>query len=66
MTMAFTDEEEKRVQRLENTVGQLTTAIKNLASKRQLNHILSLVERQIKEVRDDIASIKAQIEALNK
>jgi uncharacterized protein YigA (DUF484 family) len=64
--MALNDEEEKRIQRIELALGQHTTAIKNLASKRQLTHLLSLVERQLKEVRDDITSLKAQIETLKK
>jgi uncharacterized protein YigA (DUF484 family) len=64
--MALSDEDEKRVQRLEAALAQHTTAIKNLASKRQLNHVLALVERQLVEVRNDIISIKSQIEALKK
>lgn len=64
--MALSDNDEQRVQRIETALGQHATAIKNLASKRQLTHILSLVERQLTEVRSDIASIKSQIEALKK
>lgn len=64
--MALSESDEKRVQRLETAVGQHSTAMKNLASKRQLTHVLSLVERQLKEIRDDVASIKTQIEALKK
>jgi uncharacterized protein YigA (DUF484 family) len=64
--MALSESEEKRLQRMEAGLSQHSTAINNLASKRQLTHILSLVERQLKEIRDDIASLKSQIEALKK
>jgi hypothetical protein len=64
--MALNSDEEKRFQVLESAVAEHTTAIKNLASKRQLSHILSLIERQLTEIRTDIASIKTQIAALKK
>lgn len=64
--MALSVDEEKRLQRLELAVGKLNVAVKNLASKRQLNHILSLIQEQLADVRSEVASLKTQIEALKK
>jgi len=64
--MALNSSEEKRIQRIEQSLSDHTTAIKNLASKKQLNHILALLQKQIEEIQTDITSIKTQIEALKK
>ena len=65
-SMSLTNAEEKRIQTVETALALHATAIKNLASKRQLNHVLALVERQVKAINDEISSIKTQIEALKK
>lgn len=64
--MALTVDEEKRIQTIETGLAEHTTAIQNLASKRQLSHVLSLIERQLTEIRTEIASLKSQINALKK
>lgn len=64
--MALTTSEEARLQRLETAVAELATALKNLASKRQLNHINTLTERQFSELQLKIQSLQTQIDALKK
>jgi hypothetical protein len=64
--MALSSDEEKRVQAIESALATHTTAIKNLASKAQLTHILSLVQRDLDEIRDAITSLESQIKALKK
>lgn len=64
--MALNDSEEKRIQAIEQSLSNHAIAIANLASKRQLNHILALVTQQITEIQSSIASIQSQLEALKK
>ena len=64
--MSLSSSEEARLQRLENTVAELVTALKNLASKRQLNHINTLTERQFTELNVQLDSLQSQLEALKK
>lgn len=64
--MSLNQSEEIRLQRLETAVAELTTALKNLASKRQLTHINTLTERQITELKTQIASLQSQLDALKK
>jgi hypothetical protein len=64
--MSLNPSEEIRLQRLETAVAELATALKNLASKRQLNHINTLTERQITELKIQIASLQSQLDALKK
>jgi hypothetical protein len=61
-----TQDEELRLQRIEAALAEHAIAIDNLAPKQQLSHILALVQRQIEEMRTDIASIKSQLKAIKK
>lgn len=60
------NDEELRIQRIEAALAQHAIAIENLASKRQLNHILALVQRSIEDMATDIASIQTQLNAIKK
>lgn len=62
--MALTDSEEKRLQRIESEIGQLKLAVRNLAAKRQLNHITTLLQSDIKELRDALDSIQSQLDSI--
>lgn len=64
--MSLSAAEEKRIQTIETALAQHTTAIKNLASKRQLNHILTLVTTQLEEIQTQLNSLQSQIDALKK
>jgi hypothetical protein len=64
--MAFTVDEEQRIQRIEKALAEHTTAINNLASKRQLTHVNSLTEKNIRELRELIASLQSQLDTLKK
>jgi hypothetical protein len=64
--MALNDSEEKRIQSIEQVLSKHSTAIRNLASKRQLNHILALLTQQLETIQTELASIQSQIEALKK
>lgn len=56
----------ERIQRLEVAVGQINVAISNLAAKRQLNHILTLLTRQITDLQSELTDVKAQLEVLKR
>ncbi len=55
-----------RLQKLELAQGQTNIALGNLASKRQLNHILTLFTNQITELQDRISNLESQIEVLKR
>lgn len=62
--MAWTSEEEKRIQAVENGLAKQATAFKNVASKKQLNQILALLTKEIEVLKSENASLKAQINSL--
>ena len=64
--MAWTDEETRRVQNIENAIAKLNQALQNVASKRQLNHVLTLVQREIDSLQSEIDDLKSQLAALQK
>lgn len=64
--MALTVDEEKRFQTVETKLAEHATAIKNLGSKRQLSQVLTLVQRQLDEIKLQITSIQTQLDALKK
>ncbi len=59
-------EMQERIQRIEVAIGQINTALTNLAPKRQLNHILTLLTRQITELQAELTDVKAQLEVLKR
>lgn len=64
--MALTADEEKRIQALENALAEHTTAIKNLAAKRQLSHSYALLDKKITELEEKLTSLQSQLNALKK
>lgn len=64
--MAWTDEETRRIQTLENAVADLRRAINNLAAKRQLNHVLALTTQEISDLETRIDDLESQLAALQK
>ena len=64
--MAQTLSDNQRLQRLELAVAQITNAIKNLSPKRQLVHINTLTERQFTELKQQVADLQSQLDALKK
>lgn len=64
--MAWTDAEEKRVQRIEQTLAEHARAIQNLAAKRQLSHLSTLIQRDLEELRTQLSSLQAQMDAIKK
>lgn len=64
--MTWATAEEKRIQTIESALAVHATAIKNLASKKQLTHILSLLENQITEIQATLTSLQSQLNALKK
>lgn len=64
--MAWTDEETRRIQRLENAIAEHTQAIRNLASKRQMNHTLSLVNSKIAQLETALENLQSQLDALKR
>jgi hypothetical protein len=64
--MALTSSEEKRVQAIEAALAQHATAIKNLAAKKQLAHLISLLQNDITLLRTAVESLQSQINATKK
>ena len=62
--MALTDAEEKRLQRIEQLLAKQALAIQNLAAKRQLSHLSTLIQRDLEELRTQMASLQTQIDAI--
>ena len=62
--MAWTSDEEKRIQTIENAIAQHGVAIGNLASKRQLNHLLTLVKKENAELKERIEALESQLKML--
>lgn len=62
--MALTDSEEKRIQRIETKLAELALAVRNLAAKRQLSHLSTLLQRENEELRQAIDSLQAQLDAI--
>lgn len=64
--MALTSNEEKRIQSIERSLAEHATAIKNLAAKKQLAHLLSLVQKDIELLRIAVESLQTQINSTKK
>lgn len=62
--MAWNNEEERRIQAIENGLAKQTAALNGVASKKQLNQILALLTKEINALKQEIQSLKAQINAL--
>lgn len=62
--MAWSDEEERRIQAIENGLAKQAAALNGVASKKQLNQILALLTKEIDALKQEIQSLKAQINAL--
>jgi len=57
---------ERRVLNIETAIGQINTAISNLATKRQQNHGYTLITNQITALKEELAEVKAQLTLLKK
>ena len=62
--MALTDSEEKRIQRIEAGLADLAKAVNNLAAKRQLSHISTLLQKELDAQADVITSLQSQLDAI--
>lgn len=59
-------EMQERIRKIEVAIGQINLALGNLAPKRQLSHILTLLTKQITDLNTEISNIKSQLEVLKK
>jgi polyhydroxyalkanoate synthesis regulator phasin len=62
--MAWTDAENRRVQEIEKAISEHGVALGNLASKRQLNHMLTLLTKENAELKARIDALESQLEML--
>jgi hypothetical protein len=62
--MAWTDAELRRVQEIEKAISEHGTALGNLASKRQLNHMLTLLKKENAELRSLVEDLQSQLDML--
>lgn len=62
--MAWTDEENRRVQEIEKALSEQGKALRNVPSKRQLTHILTLLQRENAELKARIDALESQLAML--
>jgi hypothetical protein len=62
--VALTNEEQARLRKIEAALAEHTIAINNLAAKKQLSHVLALVQADLRKLNEQLTSIKAQLEVL--
>lgn len=56
---------ENRLRNLETALAQHALAIQNLAAKRQLNHLVALMDKRLAALEATIAGLETQIAAIN-
>jgi len=62
--MAWTDAENRRVQEIEKAISEHGVALGNVGSKRQLHHILTLLQKENAELNTRIDALEAQLAML--
>jgi polyhydroxyalkanoate synthesis regulator phasin len=62
--MAWTDAENRRVQEIEKGLSKHGTALGNVASKRQLHHMLTLLQKENAELNARIDALESQLTML--
>jgi hypothetical protein len=62
--MALSDSEEKRLQNIEAGLSNHARAIRNLAAKKQLTHVSTVLQKELNELRAQLESLQSQLDAL--
>ena len=61
---ATTGCDEKRLQAIETKLNQMQTAINTLASRQMVKALANVREQEIKDINEEIDSLKTQVSAL--
>lgn len=60
----MTEQELNRLRNLELSLNQVMTALQNVASKRQLNQLLAVLQTENKQLRADIEQLQSEVALL--
>ena len=58
--------EDKRLARIEQSIKELILAVSNLAAKKTVNHISTLLQKQIADLQTQIDDLQSQLDAIKK
>lgn len=62
--MAWTDTETQRIEAIEEMLNTLQIAIRNLASKLQVEQLMLIKQTEIDSIKDRVISLESQVTAL--
>ena len=62
--MSFTDTEEKRIQAIESMLNQIQLAMNKLVTNSQLQSLLSLRQKEIDQLQEDLENLNAIVKNL--